>query len=151
MKSLVLAGLLALGQASAATLLDLTRATGRTPTQVGALLPGWQAEQLRKDLPGGRPGSEWRYTNRQGYILEIVYEGQKADQFILMGTPIAALNPARDYRQVLALFGFKAVPRSTAVYGASQNWPNFRGFNQVAVTGSGNQINAVIVKKTPLK
>ncbi|GGS11217.1 hypothetical protein [Deinococcus sedimenti] len=142
---------LSLSQASAAALIDVSKAAGKSPAQIKALLRGWRAEQLRADLLGGRPGSEWRYTNAAGYVLEVTHEGQKADKFVLMGDPIHALNPARDYQKVLALLGLTGVPKSTNIYGPSHSWYDFRGFSQVSVAGNGPKITWVIVKKTPTK
>ncbi|PTA66379.1 hypothetical protein [Deinococcus arcticus] len=86
---------------------------------------------------GGRPGSEWRHTNATGYVLEVTHEGQKADKFVLMGDPIQALNPGRDYQKVLALLGLTGVPKSTNIYGPRLSWYDLRGFSQVSA-GSGN-------------
>lgn len=145
------AALVTFTQASAATLIDVTKAAGKSPAQIKVLLNGWKAQQLRSDLLGGRPGSEWRYINKAGYILEVTHEGQKADKFVLMGDPIYALNPARDYKQVLALLGLQSVPKSTNIFGPSHSWYDFRGFSQVSVAGNGPKITWVIIKKTPTK
>ncbi|GGN47881.1 hypothetical protein [Deinococcus daejeonensis] len=54
---------LSLSQASAAALIDVSKATGKSPAQIKALLRGWRAEQLRSDLLGGRTERqmiEWR-------------------------------------------------------------------------------------------
>jgi|GEM_PF-6650341 len=127
---------------------NVQSAVGKTPQQVARVLAGYTAVQVRSDLMGGKPGSEWRYTNRRGDTIEVTFKGTKADRFYIVSDDFRSLNPANDYRKILGKFGLTNVPKPSSTWGPTQIWSNYKGFKQISITGNGPVVTGVIFEKT---
>jgi hypothetical protein len=135
-------------------IIDIPKLAGKSPETVKKALAEFQAVQLRSNLLGGRPGSEWRFTDSKDRNIEITFEKNRADMFLVFGQFFDGIDPtsAAGKSKILEMIGFRKMPPPNVKpmkNSRASDWENVRGFSRLYISVNMPRVMFVGAKVTP--